>query len=421
MSSPKSSELTINWTRSIWIDTVIDEDLVKRLTPKILLLRQESDEPITVGIDSPGGSLSSLDTLLGLLTGPSQTASSGRIVTVATNKAYSAAANFLAFGTYSVAYRHAQVLYHDVRWGGMEDVTPEKARNAAKSLQDANDAFSLRLANRIIKRLIWTYIDISSEFENIQKKFPITHKKFKTIVSAFAQEKVEGGHSADVASFATYIYAKLSSQNDYLIKNVMDRLARWINFTKLAETAPTYRNKGSRVGGLLDGAQHLHKLLKGSPEHFKSSEKDLKLLLSLLVAEISSIKGQKVNFMQALEDSSREFSLLQSMNDSKHFKSATSLMLEHEDIFFGRKIKEELKGKSEQEQYVILSAAAPYAQLFWHFCVLICRELFEGEHVLKPNDAQLLGLIDEVAGGGPIQSRREFRVAQEKKGDGIAL
>jgi hypothetical protein len=47
--------------------------------------------------------------------------------------------------------------------------------------------------------------------------------------------------------------------------------------------------------------------------------------------------------------------------------------------------------------------------------VLLCRELFEGEHILKPKDAQLLGLVDEVAGGGPVQSKRDFRIAHERE------
>jgi ATP-dependent protease ClpP protease subunit len=112
-----------------------------------------------VGIDSPGGSLAALDVLIGLLTGATQTGERGTTITVATNRAFSAAANLLAFGSYAVALQHSQVLYHDVRWGGLEDVTPSKARDAAKALQDANDRFALRLARRIILRFVWAYID----------------------------------------------------------------------------------------------------------------------------------------------------------------------------------------------------------------------------------------------------------------------
>ncbi len=406
--------LTIDWQRSLIIDTSIDDDLVRRLTPRILALRQESTAPITIGIDSPGGSLASLDVLLGLLTGPNQDGHTGEIITVATNRAYSAAANFLAFGNYSIALCHAQVLYHDVRFGGMVDVTPEKARDAAKSLQDANDAFALRLAHRVIKRLIWIYIDLKTGFEEMRTTYPDIHKEYTSLVAAYAP-KVEGYECIDLASFATSLWAKLSIRNDTLIRNVMDRLARWINLTKIAKIAPTYRAKGSRIAGLLDGSRHLHKLFSGKPEHFQSSEESLKFLLSLIVADISSTKAEMPHFPSVLDRSVREFGILDSMNDPKHIRYATDLMLKHSHVFFGGDLAGELDAKPEAERVEILAKAAPHARLLWHFCVLLCRELFEGEHILKPSDAQILGLVDEVSGGGPIQSRRDFRVARAKE------
>ena len=406
--------LTINWHRSLLIDSPIDDELVRRVTPKILALRQESNDPITIGIDSPGGSLASLDVLLGLLTGPNQDRVRGQLITVATNRAYSAAANFLAFGNYAVALSHAQILYHDVRFGGMEDVTPEKARDAAKSLQDANDAFSLRLAHRIIPRLIWTYIDLRPNFAEIQASLPKTYTKYSSLVAAFAPN-VEGYEGIDLASFATSLWARLSRQNDKLIKKVMERLKRWIDLTNIVKDTPTYRHKGSRIGGLLDGTRHLHKLFSGRPEHFQSSEEELKLLISLIVSEISSTNTERVNFSRVLDRATREFSILNSMNDPKHIRHASDLMLQHSYFFFPDKFSGDLHAIPEAEKAEILAKAAPHARLLWHFCVLLCRELFEGEHVLDPNDAQLLGLVDEVSGGGPIQSRREFRVAKTKE------
>lgn len=407
--------VTIDWNRSLLIDTSIDDDLVRRLTPQILSLRQKSTAPITIGIDSPGGSLASLDILLGLLTGPNQDGHLGEIITVATHRAYSAAANFLAFGNYSVALRHAQVLYHDVRFGGMEDITSQKARDAAKSLQDANDAFALRLAHRIIPRLIWIYIDLKNDFDKMPAKYPDIHKSYTSLLATYAP-KVEGCKSIDLVSFAISLWEKLSPRNDMLIRNVMDRLARWINLTKIAKTAPTYRSKGSRIAGLLDGSRHLHnKLFSGKPEHFQSSEESLKLLFSLIIATISSTKTESVNFPAVLDRAVSEFGILDSMNDPKHIRYASDLMLRHSHIFFDGELAGELDAKPDAEKKELFIKAAPHARLLWHFCVLLCRELFEGEHILEPSDAQLLGLVDEVSGGGPIQSRRDFRIDQAKK------
>ncbi|MDA8328735.1 MAG: ATP-dependent Clp protease proteolytic subunit [Betaproteobacteria bacterium] len=398
-------ELTINWDRSILIDSVIDDDLVRRLTPSILKLRQNGIEPITVGIDSPGGSLASLDVLLALLTGPTQDGHRGKIITVATHRAYSSAANLLAFGTYSVALSHSEILYHDVRYGGMDDVTPEKARDAAKSLQEANDAFAMRLAKRIIKRLVWIYIDQLPDFVDIKKRFPTRHSSYIDIVSAYAPP-INGFECIDLAGFATSLWRKLSSRNDTLINNVMHRLSQWIHLTKIAKNSPTYRQKGSRNPGMLDGARHLHKMFKGQPEHLEKIEEPLKLFLSLVIADISTEKSNDINLGAILDRATREYGILQSFNDPRHIRYASDLMAQHSHIFFSL----DIASLPENECADLLTKAAPHARLLWNFCVLLCRELFEGEHVLTPKDAQLLGLIDEVTGGGHVQSRREWHI-----------
>lgn len=207
MNKPDTLNLSVNWNRAIFINEEINDELVNRLAPTILLLRQENNEPITIGINSPGGSLESLDILIELLTGPTQNGERGEIVTVATNCAYSAAANFLAFGNYSIALKHSKILYHDVRYSGIRDVTPEIALKAAKSLKEANDAFSLRLANKIIRRLVWIYLDLRSKFEETNKKHPDYLKKYDSVVSSFAP-KVDGHHIVDMASFATCLFAR---------------------------------------------------------------------------------------------------------------------------------------------------------------------------------------------------------------------
>ena len=133
---------TINWDRAIYLSGSIDDDLVTRLTPEILRLRHGNDAPITVGIDSVGGSVASMDAIRGLLEGPDQDGNTGRVIGVVTNAAFSAAASFLAFCDYSIALPHSEILFHDVRYGGIRDVTPDKAKTAAQQLQSANEKSS---------------------------------------------------------------------------------------------------------------------------------------------------------------------------------------------------------------------------------------------------------------------------------------
>lgn len=394
--------LAVNWSRSIQVDAPIDDNLVKKLTPQILDLRQKSNEPITVGIDSPGGSLASLDVIIGLLAGPNQDNHKCRIITVATNRAYSAAANLLAFGDYSIALKHSQILFHDVRLGSIEDVTPEKAQATAKTLQDINEVYALRLADKVIARLVWGYIDFLP-FEKVKDDHADTYKKYSSSISSFTPE-IDCFESVDLASYATELWARLSRKNDDLIPQIMNRLSRWIEFKELTRRVPSFRQKGSRTPGMLDGPLHLSKLLGGDTDHFQAKEEELKLFLSLAVSDISSSKTDQANFLSTLEKCIGEYKLFQSMNNASHIDRAMRIMLDHPSAFFSS----EFASLSDDVKRNELQKSFPYAALLWQFCVLLCVQLFEGEHILGPEDAQLLGLVDEVAGGGPIQSRYEF-------------
>jgi hypothetical protein len=88
-------------------------------------------------------------------------------------------------------------------------------------------------------------------------------------------------------------------------------------------------------------------------------------------------------------------------------------MLEQPHVFFGKSLKE----LSDEERKAEIATAEPYARLFWYFCVLLCRELFRGEHILSPRDAQLLGMVDEVAGGGAVDSIREYIIKRDAKNE----
>lgn len=146
-ASPKKKVgFTLNWNRAIHISTNIDDKLLKDLTPIILQMKQESPKPITIGIDSPGGNLVAMESLLGLLKAPDQDGRRTSVYTASTNRAYSAAASLLALGDYAVAFPHSRILYHDVRYSGIDDLTPSKALETARELERGNAAFSLRLA-----------------------------------------------------------------------------------------------------------------------------------------------------------------------------------------------------------------------------------------------------------------------------------
>lgn len=406
---------SVDWSRSVMVDSQIDDELVRKLAPRILSMRQESNAPITVGIDSPGGSLAALDVLLGLLIGPDQNKANGSIVTVATNRAYSAAALLLTFGDYSVALPHAHIVYHDVRYSEISDLTSDRARNAAKSLQALNDLFALRLARKINTRLIWIYIRLLKENEDFAPDLKSVHSKYVSAIRGFTKVAPDD-ENFDFASFATRIYAHLLPEQPALIDNVIARLARWIGLGELAINTPTYRDKGGKIPGILDGVRHLYSKLSNNPGVIDQSEEELKLLLCLIAYDLAKeVDTEKPSFPATIERAVEEFTIINAMNDQKHIEYAFDLMFDYKQIFFPLHIAKGFNKRSQQRKQEIILTYMPYARLFWQFCVLLCRELLRGDNVITPENAQILGLIDEVSGGGAVMSVRDYFVSNKHK------
>ncbi|UGQ45438.1 ATP-dependent Clp protease proteolytic subunit [Massilia endophytica] len=406
---------TANWNRCIYVDQTIDEELVRILTPQILRLRSESSQPITIAINSAGGSISAMETLVGLLTGPDQDGIEGKTVAVVTERAYSAAAVLLASSSYSVALPHTDILFHDVRYGGMEDVTPASAKVAVSQLQEINETFSLQLADQIFSRLVWNYIHFIGDFEGIVAQNDKVHSQFAKTIAA-CKAVYDGENGVDLASFATCLWVNVSRENECLVLNAMRHLHNWGIMTNLAKSFPDYRQKGRHSRpGLLDGPKKLFETISratkiaDSSDVWSASEADMKLVISLLVANATRANvGRPMPMAKLLDVVSDDFKMIRSIDDPRHLRSTIGFLTKHKEIFFSGDALRALNGKDEEAKRHALARALPSGKMFWQFCVLLCRELFNGEHKITPTDAQVLGLIDEVPGENVVESLRDW-------------
>jgi hypothetical protein len=139
--------------------------MLDRLTPEIIRLQQIRD-PITVYIDSRGGSVLHADALLRLLTAPSQdSATPCSIITVVTARASSAAADLLSSGHYALAYPHSIIHYHGVRTPTDEALTVEVASLMAKRLKLSNDYYAMSLARASNRRFFYRYVSLMGDFD----------------------------------------------------------------------------------------------------------------------------------------------------------------------------------------------------------------------------------------------------------------
>ncbi len=104
-------EFTPNPDRAVWVEGQLNEALLDRLRPGILELTAQNRDPITVFINSSGGSLEVSEGILSLLRRTTQDDSrASRIITVAAPKAKSAAANLLSAGDFAIAYPECMLL-----------------------------------------------------------------------------------------------------------------------------------------------------------------------------------------------------------------------------------------------------------------------------------------------------------------------
>jgi ATP-dependent protease ClpP protease subunit len=422
--SKKKVGMTLDWDRAIHINTTIDDALLKELTPVVLKMKQESSEPITVGIDSTGGSIPAVESLIGLLEAPDQDGRYTPIYTAATNRAFSAAATLLALGEYSVAFPHSHILCHDMRYTGIEDLTPSKALRTARELERRNAALALRLAYRIRPRLIWVYIDLRDQFPDVRKRYSAFSKKFDDIF----EEVLDGqqGKTVDVVGFSLALFRNLTSPIDNEIAiQPLHLLSSWVQIERIGQRLAKENANGKKSVDLIQGIDDLVTEIRSmdasndesastpAPQPDtgldENAKKDIQLLIQVLARRFATDKSLNI-VNDGLDIITEDFSFIKDINSEQHIYAITNLMVDHDHLFFGRSISDELKKtKNEQERNKILNPVYPQARMLWHYMVLICRCLCRGEHLLTPGDAQLLGLVDEVIGGGPVQSKREWR------------
>jgi ATP-dependent protease ClpP protease subunit len=330
------------------------------------------------------------------------------MITVVTHRAYSAAAILLSRGDYSVALEHADILFHDVRYGGMEDVTPQRALDAAKKLSATNESTSLSLADQMFKRWMWNYLDLNGKFEVDRKRFPEAAKRYLDNLSTCSLAAAPSVRF-DIDGFATSIFARLSRENEALLDKAMTHLQRWGASRALATAVLKYSTEDASPG-LLDGALELFNLMSKAastiPFGGAESEGDLSLFLTLILSRLNISKGTSsaTNFERALSD----FQLVKSIDNPRHVQTATRMILRHRFTFLDIDTANQWDDMSTEQRKKVMEEATPIVKVAWLFCILVARELFKGDHQLSPKEAMALGLVDEAPGSSDLGSRRQF-------------
>lgn len=336
------------------------------------MLQHLDRKPITVYIDSRGGSTASADLLSRLLKATNQDgAPPCWIITVATGRAASAAADLLSEGNYAIVYPETIVHFHGVRYSFDDPVTLEAAAHLAESLKAGNDQYAFSLAKRCISRFLLRFLDLRSQLANVR-----------------AQQ-------ADDAAIddLTCLYLLLS-----------ERVS--------PSTADILQEAFSRYGRYQQLADHVNATVApkaGVDDRF--SETEAAILRAILEFELSingddpSWNFERVGLRQLRDD----FLLLIEYLKPWQNQSVEQICNSWGDFFLSPAQHAELAMTPEKSRANRrVEALKPCLRPFWFFFVALCHVLQEGENELTACDCYWLGLIDEIIGEPQLSNLRQL-------------
>lgn len=367
-------EFRPNPLRSISLNGEINQDLVYRLTPSIIRLQHESRDPITVYIDSPGGSVASASSILRLLRTPAlDTSLPSRVITVVTSLAASAAAILLTSGDYAVAFPGSLIHFHGVRTSRQNPITVEEAADVAKDLKAGNEASAVALARS--RNFFFRFLSLRSDFDDYRAKNP-----------------------------------NVATEKDCFIGMISERLTPLgLEVIKKAEIRyKRYESLSERIFGA-SAIQKQLKLMQKSemPENYRKLEAEmLKVIISF---EISSNKNNShwtfadVGLAQLTDD----FYLLNEYIGQHKNDWIEEFCGYWKDIILDEVETEAIARLPEEERKAArVQKITPVLLPLWLFFGAVCHVPQEEENPLTPHDAFWLGLVDEVSGANLPTLRR---------------
>jgi ATP-dependent protease ClpP protease subunit len=397
LDKSNDKEKMVDPGRAIFVQGDMDEALVSALTPKIIALRKNPKKPITVFIDSPGGSVGVYKTLLGLLKTPDQMGRTCLINTVATGRAFSAAAHLLASGDYIIAYPNASIRFHGIRTH-VEEITAEQAGKLQDEMISIDKSTATSLAATVFNRMLLNY-------ESVRDQMPLMREVLERQLKIY--DALKGDGTIDVPAFVFYLFDKVKTPYKDLLVDCIKKTTRMCSLVKKFQ-----RLEGNRKNLPPMVRAALKKVEK------KEDETDLGEELCLFNVLLASKIRENPQWRLTTEDfSDLEQDFLQ-LHIMAYFQDgALDWLFRLPDLFlppkdlnyltehsYGDTDDPKVQGKCEE----IVSRAYGKIEPLWSFSLTLCRELMTGEHPIYPEDAWWLGLIDEVL-GSPSLTRRTIR------------
>jgi ATP-dependent protease ClpP protease subunit len=362
-----------NPDRAIYVQGPIDEQLIYRLTPQVVALQSEERTPITVYIDSPGGNINSTRSLWSLLTASNQDyAQPCRIITVATSRAASAAADLLCSGDYAIALPQSTILYHGTRtaWGRDLPLTYETTSTIAQFLRFENERYAAELMRKNEFRFMFRFLLSKPDFESIR--------------SGTARQM------SDAECFLAIVSDRLSDQAKKLLKMARERQGRYETLLNIVQSARKYKNV------------------------VKTEASQIKEMVDFEVKNARRDRGWTFGTggLARLND---DFFLLKEHLEGVDSERLNRLCMNWGVFALEPSQQTEINDLPEpQKNERLIQIVRPSLEPMWSFFVALCHVLQERDYQLTATDSFWLGLTDEVMGAKDL---RCFRTIMEYQPD----
>lgn len=361
-----------NPARAIYVHGVIDQQMVQRLTPRIVFLQSQSRSPITVYIDSVGGRIESMADLWRLLNTSNQNFDPPcHIITVVTSRAASAAADLLSTGDYAIAYPDSTILYHGSRTFLDREIqfplTAETTSMLSVVLRLTNESTATRLLRKVEGRFMFLFLVSRGKFPEIRAK---------------NQRKM-----SDTECFLSLIRENLSAPARKLFDTAKGRQGNYDSLLNIAKKAR--KSRGRRRLAVVEANQ----------------------IKALIDFEVDNNKKNKDWTFQkgGLIRVNQDFSLLNEHLAGSKSERLDKLCTQYGRFSLSKTDQEEIDRTSEPAKSgKLIRKVRPFFEPLWGFFVAFCHALQEGDNNLTATDAYWLGLIDEVMGARELPSLRTF-------------
>ena len=406
-----------NPDRSIFIHGEFDTELFNKHLMQIEKLITESKKPITIFIDSPGGVLNEIISLVNHLN-----FNEIYFISVVPRSASSAAAVLASISDYCIVYPNATLAYHGVRVSGLE-LTKERAISLQDNLSSSNDTISNSLANKI--------------FERFSKRIRHYHESFNKddVLSLIAnneplQKLYEKSESALLCKLIAFTVKQFDYSNDfkYIINKVVKLLTTYYTILGQKESIKEDFWKNSILG--TNYKEELkQKITEKSNEVVTNYDAQVKDELSdiPLYEDLPTFTAVMLNFIRLKEDyeiytidkdildeismlyleiyklSDNHLTDLLSRGSIRNYK----FLSENDEVLETAigKIHRELDGELLEDEKKEIKQFIEVVKPFYLYSLSISRTMTTEDYHFNAEQAYALGLIDEVKGRADLKSQ----------------